>query len=156
MYTTHFAQGEADAEYDAVIERKLKDCKFKVIRLIEPEREQDKTTKQWLCKYRAHDNYREIPPLQKLPFDFTIFDDKRAILYFPKDGVSNDFNMCMYIQEPEIVRVFTQLFARLKTENSLLSSPLVGSTGASPWFYLGGTGIQSALRRQVGERVGGG
>lgn len=131
LYSTHFARSVPPADYTAKIIEKL-ESGVDVYRVIDRKMMRNSDIKVWLKQFKKFRNYHETITNKDLPFDISVFDGKKAILYFPGHPEADDFDMSIYIENEQLAHIFMMLFSKIKNssnDNSTTAFNLPKSSG---------------------------
>jgi hypothetical protein len=131
IWVTHFTASYPSELYTSLMIEKM-DQGVSVVRVVGEEIQKDSRTIDWLKKFRPNERYSEyISRREKMPFDFTIFDEQKVIIYFPLHPQSREFNKALILNNAKVASIFRGLFDRL--------------TGNSDLHWLGGQCINHVI-----------
>lgn len=114
LYSTHFARSVPPSDYTAKIIEKLEKG-VDVYRVIDQKMVNKSDVREWLESFKKFKNYHETITTKELPFDISVFDGKKAILYFPGHPEADDFDMSIYIENEQLAHIFMMLFSKIKS-----------------------------------------
>lgn len=114
LHTTHFSKSIPPSDYTSKVIEKLK-AGVDVYRIIDKKILTDKATQAWLEQFKEFTNYHQLETDKDLPFDISVFDNKKAILYFPGHPMADDFDMSLYINNEQLAHIFMMVFSKIKS-----------------------------------------
>lgn len=132
LHTTHFAKKAPPPAYTEKVIERLKHG-VDVYRVVGRDNLKEDGICEWLDKFSEFNNYHQTVTNKELPFDVTVFDGKKTILYFPSHPDADDFDLTLYIENEELSKIFMMLFSKIKG-SAIEYSPMNMPKGSGVWL----------------------
>lgn len=133
LHTTHFAKTAPPSVYTEKVIEKLQSG-VDVYRVVGKNNLSEDGVGEWLNKFKGFTkNYHETITSKDLPFDISVFDGKKTILYFPSFPNAEDFDLTLYIENEELSNIFMMLFSKINN-SAVEYSPMNMPKGSGVWL----------------------
>lgn len=113
ILVTHFSNTVPSKRYRDIMKNKIGEG-VQVTRIVPIDIDKTKEEYKWLAEYENIGGYKEIQVNQKTPFDITLVDNEKLVLYFPVGTDTDYFTKALAFENAEVATLFKTYFEKIK------------------------------------------